>query len=183
MQIPLSYPASTVRAGTAALQHPQYREPGTSLALGPCHPDWVSISPDGTLTLTPPAQTAPGMHRVPITIHAPGCSRSAVADVAVLPAAIPEAEQHSIDPWCEVETAPGHLGGLAIVTVDGGHPLPRGARVEEALRGTRLAAAPVAESALWVASPRLVPTLRLRVLYADGSSDTADATLRLHENA
>lgn len=176
---PVAYPRTVVRAGGASVVAPAISV-GENPTLVPGSPGWASLSPDGSLTLTPPAETREGIWPVTVAARTPGGRRRyVVAEINVQAAAAPEAQRHEIDPWCEVDLEPGSPGGVAVITVDGGKRLPVGARVETARRGSRLRCAPVAPDALWVSSPRLLPSVRLRVVYADGSTDLSDAALRL----
>src|SRR5699024_2892273 len=153
---------------------------GSGPILAPGSPNWVRVSPDGSLTLTPPAEAPTGTWRLTIRTRTPGRDvRDVLAEVDVQGAVGSEAQRHEIDPWCEVSLEPEVPGGVAVVTVDGGRPLPPGARVETVRRGSRLRCAPIAPGALWVSSPRLLPSVRVRVVYRDGSTDLADAALRL----
>lgn len=175
----LAYPRTSVRAGGATVVTPAVPV-GENPVLAPGSPGWVSLSPDGSLTLTPPAEARDGTWSVTIATRAPGeTRRHVVVEIDVQAAPAPQAQRHEIDPWSEVSLSPGMPGGVAVVTIDGGKPLPAGARVETARRGSRLRCAPVAPDALWVSSPRLLPSLRVRVVYGDGSTDVADAALRL----
>src|SRR5690625_4628027 len=153
---------------------------GSRPVLAPGRPDWVRVSPDGSLTLTPLAEAPIGTWRLLIQVRAAGQGMcEVVAEFDVQGAATAEADRHEVDPWCEVVLEPGVPGGVAVVTVDGGRPLPVGARVETVRRGSRLRCAPIAPGALWVSSPRLLPSVRVRVVYRDGSTDPADAAMRL----
>ncbi|UQN30517.1 hypothetical protein [Brachybacterium kimchii] len=144
----------------------------------------MSLSPNGALTLTPPRETPVGHHHVRIRATGQdGSPKPVSADIDVLPAALLDADRHSIDAWCEVITRPDSPGGVAIVTIDGGRALPEGAHVESAHHGTRISAVPVNDDQMWVASPRLIPSLRLRVVYPDGSTDVAGAALLVHERS
>lgn len=174
------YPRVVVRAGTAAVVTPTCPLPEGRLALAPGSPDWATLSPDGTLTLAPPAETREGRWVITVQALAPdGAVCCAVVEVDVEGAPVPEAERHEIDPWCEVALSPGLPGGVAVITVDGGRPLPDGAHAETARDGSCLRCVPVTPDALWVSSPRLRPTVRVRVIYSDGSTDGVDAALRL----
>ena len=177
----LFYPRSAVRAGAACVVSP-VAEVTTTPSLAPDAPCWASVSPDGSLTLTPPLDARAGIWRVTVQIgSSEGGQRSVVAVVDVEAAADPEAQIHQIDPWCEVALAPGMPGGVTVITVDDGHPLPPGARVEAVRRGSRLRCTPVSPDALWVSAPRLRRSVRVRVVYGDGSTDVADAGLRLRD--
>src|SRR5699024_8556003 len=126
------------------------------------------------LTLTPAAQARTGTWLLTVRVRAPDQSvRDVAAEVDVQGAAGPEAQQHETDPWCEVVLEPGAPGGVAVVTVDGGLPVPVGAWVETVRRGSRLRCGPVAPDALWVSSSRLLPSVRVRVVSSDGSTDLA----------
>lgn len=174
-----AYPRATVQAGAARVLTPMIPM-GSGPVLAPGSPDWVRVSPDGSLTLTPPAEAPTGTWRLTIRTRTPGRDvRDVLAEVDVQGAVGSEAQRHEIDPWCEVILEPEVPGGVAVVTVDGGRPLPPGARVETVRRGSRLRCAPIAPGALWVSSPRLLPSVRVRVVYRDGSTDLADAALRL----
>lgn len=173
------YPRAVVRAGAACVLAPAVPV-GSHPVLSPGSPDWVRISPDGSLTLTPPVQARTGRWHLTVRVRTPGQSvRDVVAEIDVQGAAGLEAQRHEIDPWCEVILEPGAPGGVAVLTVDGGLPLPVGARVETVRRGSRLRCVPVAPDALWVSSPRLLPSVRVRVVYSDESTDLADAALCL----
>lgn len=145
------YPRTSVRAGGATVVAPVVPV-GENPALAPGSPGWVNLSPDGSLTLTPQAEAREGIWRVTVQARsAGGATRYVVAEVDVETPAVPDAHQHEIDPWCEVSLS----------------------------QGMRLRCAPVASDALWVPSPRLLPSLRVRMVYGDGSTDVADAALRL----
>ncbi|GAA1490992.1 hypothetical protein [Brachybacterium sacelli] len=176
----LDYPRTTVRAGTAAVVPGSTLAAGDRPALVPGTPGWVHLSPDGTLTVTPPRHVRAGLWSVTVEVRtSTGSTRFAIAELDVQGAVTPEAEQHELDPWCEVELASSTPGGVAAVTVDGGKPLPPNAHVETSRQGSRLRCIPVGGSTVWVPSPRLVPSIRLRVVYSDGSTNVVDAGLRL----
>jgi len=102
---------------------------GSRPVLAPGSPDWVRVSPDGSLTLTPLAEAPIGTWRLLIQVRAAGQGMcEVVAEFDVQGAATAEADRHEVDPWCEVVLEPGVPGGVAVVTVDGGRPLPVGAR-------------------------------------------------------
>src|SRR5699024_6372325 len=159
-----AYPRATVQAGAACVLTPMIRR-GWGPTPAPGSPSWGRGTPHSGLTLTRPAEAPAGPRRVPSGTRRPGGDgRDGPAQVAVQGAVGSEAQRHEIDPWCEVILEPGVPGGVAVVTVDGGRPLPPGARVETVRRGSRLRCAPIAPGALWVSSPRLLPSVRVRVV-------------------
>jgi len=171
-----AYPRVAVRAGAAAVVALTCSAPEGMLVLAAGSPGWVTLDPDCTLTLAPPAELREDVSVTTVQTRTPsGSLRRAVVEVDVEGAATQEAEQNDVDSWCEVAPWPDLPCGVALVTVKVGKPLPAGARVETARDGSRVRCAPVAAEALSVSSPRLRSSVRVRVVSADGSTDSADA--------
>lgn len=106
-----AYPATTAPRDTTttipAPTDPNAPLPdGTVYSAGTTNPTWVTVNPDGTITLAPDSTVAAGQHTIEIVVTYPDGSTGTITATVTVPAMPTDTPSPAIDPGSVVDLIP-----------------------------------------------------------------------------